>query len=187
MTPTREYEELLRYLNEVLVNEFPSVELLPEHLILAILDNSRCHANLIIDNVLMSESVEYIRQHIQEKLRKNKKPILSDKKGEYSKELYDIIYGAVTEASDNGAKTLGTEYIILAILNPKYKFKIAKELYKAGLQYDYVLSRISDFEETQETENEDRYISNNSNNRIPLKSEIQSKISVSNGESPNII
>ena len=51
------------------------------------------------------------------------------------------------------------------------------------MEYDYVLSKLSDYKDDEKPK---RYINNNSNESIPLKSEITSKISVFDKNSPNI-
>lgn len=187
LTNTREYQNIFDYMQDVLGNEFPTSEYTPEYVILSILDNVRCHANLIMDSVLMSESMEYLRRHYYNELKtKKNKPIIDKKAFSYNKELSDLIKCVAEEAIEHNSTNVGTEHIILALLNKKYNFKSAKELLNAGLQYEYVANKISDFQETKKEEDEKRYINNNSNNRIPLKSEIQAKVSVSNDDTPNI-
>ena len=70
---TQEYQDVFAYMQGVLYNEFPTQEFTPEYLILSILDNARCHANILMDNVLMSESMEYLRMHYYDELKTTKR------------------------------------------------------------------------------------------------------------------
>ena len=187
---TQEYQDVFSYMQNVLGNEFPTTEFTADYLLLSILDNARCHANIIMDNLLMSESMDYLRQHYYSELSsKPRKPILNKKIEKVNKELASILSCAVEEAKNSGAELVGTEHIILALLNPDYSFDASFELLKCGLHYDYVSGQSEDFKEIPKSEDNKRYINNNSNdsnNKIPLKSEIQSKAFVTNGDTPNI-
>lgn len=187
---TQEYQDVFAYMQNVLGNEFPTNEFTPDYLILAILDNARCHANIIMDNVLMSESMDYLRQHYYSDLKsKPRKPIIDKKGDKVDKELASILSCAVEEARNSESELIGTEHIILALLNPNYSFNASRELLKCGLHYDYIIGQSQDFKEKPKLEDNKRYINNNSNDisgKIPLKSEVQSKAFVNNGETPNI-
>ena len=47
-----ELQEVLSYMIDVLVNEFPTEIFTPEYLIVSILDIKKCHANLFLDNYI---------------------------------------------------------------------------------------------------------------------------------------
>lgn len=186
---TQEYQDVFAYMQNVLGNEFPTQEFTPEYIILSMLDNSRCHANMIMDNVLMSESMDYLRQYYYNELKNRpQKPIVNEKGQKVNKELATILSCAIEEAKEFQSPLIGTEHIILALLNPNYSFKTAKELLKCGLHYDYVIGQSQEFKEIPKKEEEQkRYINNNANDtKIPLKSEVHSKAFVNNGETPNI-
>ena len=59
---TIEMSEVYSYMEDKLANEFPTDLLTPEYLMLAILDTRNCHANLILDNCLMSNNLEELRE-----------------------------------------------------------------------------------------------------------------------------
>ena len=59
---TLELNEVMGYMSNTLSNEFPTDILTPEYLILSILDTRNCHANLILDNCLMSNNLEELRK-----------------------------------------------------------------------------------------------------------------------------
>lgn len=187
---TQEFQDVYSYIENVLGNEFPTNEFTADYLILSILDNTKCHANIIMDNLLMSESMDYLRQHFYEELKsKPKKPIFGEKTNKINKEFSLILTVAIEEASNGNSDLVGTEHVILALLNPNYNFSVSGELLKCGLHYDYVSGQSQDFKEDKKSYDNKRYITNNSNeqsNKIPLKSEIQPKAFVNNGETPNI-
>lgn len=188
---SRELDDVLEYMYDVLNNEVPTDEYTAEYLILAILDKPTCHANMIMDNVLMSENMEYLRQHYYDEIKsKKKKPLLSDKKNrKFNNEFKKIIYFSTARAIGMNSITLGTEHILLTLLDTNtHEFKCANELLKSGLHYDYVNNKVDEIEDEDSGEqNKRRYINNNHNEtKIPLKSEIHSTVSVSNGVTPNI-
>jgi hypothetical protein len=71
---TVELEEVLSYMNDTLANEFPTDILTPEYLILSILDTRNCHANLILDNCLMSNNLEELREVYANVIKEHMRP-----------------------------------------------------------------------------------------------------------------
>ena len=185
---TQELKDVLDYIDNVLNNEFPTKEYTPEYLILSILDNPKCHANMIMDNVLMSESMDYLRQHYYGELKnKKRKPIFDNIEKKFDKDLMQLMAYSAKEAALRGTHDVGTEHILLSILNPDYGFKCGMEIMKAGLQYDYVDEKVTDMNLSNTKDSKPRYVANNSNEtRIPLKSEIHSTSFINNGPTPNI-
>ena len=186
---SQELIDVLNYIDEVLNNEFPTNEYTAEYLILSILDNATCHANIIMDNVLMSENMEYLRQYYYDEIKSYKrKPLLDNQEKRFNKELMQLMVCSGKEASARGVSIVGTEHVLLALINRDYEFNCARELLKSGLQYDYVEEKVGEIEEESSNEqNKRRYINNNHNDtKIPLKSEIHAITPVRNGATPNI-
>ena len=186
---SQELIDVLNYIDEVLNNEFPTNEYTAEYLILSILDNATCHANIIMDNVLMSENMEYLRQYYYDEIKSYKrKPLLDNQEKRFNKELMQLMVCSGKEASARGVSIVGTEHVLLALINRDYEFNCARELLKSGLQYDYVEEKVGEIEEESSNEqNKRRYINNNHNDtKIPLKSEIHATTPVRNGATPNI-
>lgn len=186
---TKEYKDVLDYMENVIGNEFPTAEFTPYHLILSIFDSNKCHANIIMDNVLMSDSMDYLRQYYSKEINSlNTKPILQEKKGAYNKELQDILAKADEEAEHAKANEVGSEYIILALLNPNNTYSSSQEMLRCGLHYDYISKQAEVFKEENTKNDSRRYVHNNSktNTKIPLKSEIHSKTFLSTGDTPYI-
>ena len=193
MKKNTEYEDILAYMLDILGNEFPTAEFTPEYIMLAILDNPRCHANLVMDNILMTDTLDYLRNYYAQVIREEpKKPILN-KDVKFDKELSDIINRAEDEAEFLNSTKLGSEHILLSIINPANHFKVGEKLISFGLAYDSICSNCRDFVEETEQKSpkvkkvDNSYISNNhQDTKIPLKSEINSKVFVQNGNTPFI-
>lgn len=194
MEQSTEYKDILTYIVDVLGNEFPTMEFTPEYLMLSILDNPRCHANMIIDNILMSDTLDYLRAYYSDEIKsRNKKPIIDKKKAKFDKELSDIIARADDEAEFISSTKVGSEHMLLSIINPANNFQIAKKLFSFGLSYDSICNNCRDFVERETKpakikEVDDSYINNNhqDTSKIPLKSQINSKTFVQNGNTPYI-
>ena len=193
MEKNTEYKDILAYMLDILGNEFPTAEFTPEYIMLAILDNPRCHANLVMDNILMTDTLDYLRSYYAQVIREEpKKPILN-KDVKFDKELSDIINRAEDEAEFINSTKLGSEHILLSIINPANHFKVGEKLISFGLAYDSICSNCRDFVEETEQKSpkvkkvDNSYISNNhQDTKIPLKSEINSKVFVQNGNTPFI-
>ena len=193
MKKNTEYKDILAYMLDILGNEFPTAEFTPEYIMLAILDNPRCHANLVMDNILMTDTLDYLRNYYAQVIREEpKKPILN-KDVKFDKELSDIINRAEDEAEFLNSTKLGSEHILLSIINPANHFKVGEKLISFGLAYDSICSNCRDFVEETEQKSpkvkkvDNSYISNNHQDaKIPLKSEINSKVFVQNGNTPFI-
>lgn len=193
MKKNTEYKDILAYMLDILGNEFPTAEFTPEYIMLAILDNPRCHANLVMDNILMTDTLDYLRDYYAQVIREEpKKPILN-KDVKFGKELSDIINRAEDEAEFLNSTKLGSEHILLSIINPANHFKVGEKLISFGLAYDSICSNCRDFVDETEQKSpkvkkvDNSYISNNHQDaKIPLKSEINSKVFVQNGNTPFI-
>ena len=197
MEKNTEYTDILAYMLDVLNNEFPTVEFTPEYIMLSILDNPRCHANMIMDNILMTDTLDYLRNYYADVIKgQPKKPILNiTTKLKFNEELTGIYDKAEIEANAMSSSKLGSEHVLLAIMNPSNHFKIAEKLNSLGLSYDSMCNNCRDFEapnteqKTSKVKKSDNsYINNNhqDNGKMPLKSEVNSKVFVQNGNTPFI-
>ena len=197
MEKNTEYTDILAYMLDVLNNEFPTVEFTPEYIMLSILDNPRCHANMIMDNILMTDTLDYLRNYYADVIKgQPKKPILNiTTKFKFNEELTGIYDKAEIEANAMSSSKLGSEHVLLAIMNPSNHFKIAEKLNSLGLSYDSMCNNCRDFEApnteqkmSKVKKSDNSYINNNhqDNGKMPLKSEVNSKVFVQNGNTPFI-
>jgi ATP-dependent Clp protease ATP-binding subunit ClpA len=120
---TIELNGVLDYMSTVLLNEFPTDVLTPEYLILAILDTRDCHANLILDNCLMSNNLDELRKVYVEVIDEHTNPQMKDGNVRFNDELMRILECAKNESEKLNNSQIGTEHVLLAVLNKENNFK----------------------------------------------------------------
>ena len=187
---TIELKEVLDYMSTVLLNEFPTDVLTPEYLILAILDTRDCHANLILDNCLMSNNIEELRKVYVSVIDSHTKPQLKDGNARFNDELMRILDCAKTESEKLNNSQIGTEHVLLAILNKENGFKEENVFGKFMLQYEFIFNKCNlNVEPEEKVKNgklRPKKINKNKgdNGNIPLKSQVNTKtISMSSSDS----
>ena len=190
---TIELNEVLEHMSTVLLNEFPTDVLTPEYLILSILDTRDSHANLILDNCLMSNNIEELRKIYVQVIDGHIKPQLKDGNARYNDELVRILNCACEESDKLNNSQVGTEHVLLAILNIKNGFKEEAIFSKFMLQYDFIYNKCNINTEGQEKPLKpkklvQKKINNNNNQNIPpLKSQVNMKtISMTGGDTSAI-
>ena len=145
---TLELKNVLSYMTDILVNEFPTDVFTPEYLIVSILDTKNCHANLILDNCLMSNNLEELKEIYVSALEKHINPNAKIEKdsseARYNSELVKIIDKAKNEVMKTNAEKIGTEHILLSILNPANEIGIEKVLKTIGLNYSFILNKCTE-------------------------------------------
>ena len=187
---TIELKEVLDYMSTVLLNEFPTDVLTPEYLILAILDTRDCHANLILDNCLMSNNIEELRKVYVSVIDSHTKPQLKDGNARFNDELMRILDCAKTESEKLNNSQIGTEHVLLAILNKENGFKEENVFGKFMLQYEFIFNKCNVNVEPEEKVKNGKLRpkkinkSKGDNGNIPLKSQVNTKtISMSSSDS----
>lgn len=138
---TIELVNILDYMGTVILDEFPTDEFTLEYLILSILDNRDCHANMILDNCLMSDNLEELRKAYVAVLDKHSKPQLKSNNPTYNDEVDKVLTCAEMECEKLSSQEVGTEHILLAILNRDYGFVETDIFEKFKLDYDYIFSK----------------------------------------------
>ena len=179
---TLEFNEVMDYMTSTLYNEFPTDVLTLEYLILAILDNRNCHANMILDNCLMSENIEELRKIYVSVLDKHMKPQLKGDKLAFNDDLIKAMDCAKAEAEKLNCSPIGTEHILLAILNKDNGFAETEVFEKFRLEYHFIFNKCDakPQEKKQEKELKPKKLQakkiSKKNNDIPLKSQVNTKI-----------
>ena len=179
---TLEFNEVMDYMTSTLYNEFPTDVLTLEYLILAILDNRNCHANMILDNCLMSENIEELRKIYVSVLDKHMKPQLKGDKLVFNDDLIKAMDCAKAEAEKLNCSPIGTEHILLAILNKDNGFAETEVFEKFRLEYHFIFNKcdVKPQEKNQEKELKPKKLQakkiSKKNNDIPLKSQVNTKI-----------
>ena len=179
---TQEFNEVMNYMSNTLYNEFPTDTITLEYLILSILDNRNSHANMILDNCLMSDNIEELRKIYVSVLDKHTKPQLKMDNAQFNDELIKAIEESKNEAEKLGSPIIGTEHLLLAILNKENGFSETEVFDKFRLEYDFIFNKChistdnkKQIKETKPKKLQTKKISNKKNN-MPLKSEVNTKI-----------
>ncbi len=179
---TKEFNEVMNYMSNTLYNEFPTDTITLEYLILSILDNRNSHANMILDNCLMSDNIEELRKIYVSVLDKHMKPQLKMDNAQFNDELIKAIEESKNEAEKLGSPIIGTEHLLLAILNKENGFSETEVFDKFRLEYDFIFNKChismdnkKQIKETKPKKLQTKKISNKKNN-MPLKSEVNTKI-----------
>lgn len=181
---TLEFNEMMDYMTSTLFNEFPTNIMTLEYLILSILDIRNCHANMILDNCLMSENIEELRKIYVSALTKHMKPQLKRNSTTFDSELLRAIDCAKTEAEKINSYPIGTEHVLLAILNKENAFSEANIFEKFRLEYNFILNKCNVSASSKQQKKlvktqklQTKKIANKKNDNIPLKSQINTKMS----------
>ena len=181
---TLELNEVISYMSDILLNEFPTDKLTTEYLVLSILDNKNCHANLILDNCLMSNNIEELRKVYVSVIEEHIKPQLKSEEVVFDDELIDVLNAAKYEADKMNIKQIGSEHLLLAILNKDNDFKEEKVFSKFRLEYDFIFDKcninnvaVKEQEKKPSKLKPKKIAKTNANNNIPLKSQINTKVS----------
>lgn len=172
---THELKETLIYMNDILINEFPSNLLTQEYLIASILDNRRCHANLILNNCLMSSNIDELRNIFLSYLKDHSNPLISKTLSipKYDKVLERIINNAEIEKNSLNSKSTGTEHILLSLLNPKNENEKMINIFRnIGIDYSFILSKCDEKDKFTEKIKNALNKQKRMQNILPLKSEI---------------
>ena len=180
-----ELEEVLSYMKDILTNEFPTDVLTIEHLIVSILDTKGCHANMILDNCLMSENMEELREIYVSMLEEDRRPIINaNGERKLSDELSSILDGALREADRTSSQQVGSEHVLLSLLNPQNEFNASMIFSSVGINYDFIFDKTRESKPSSPRLAKRRrgFINNNGGNidlkqnnpgySIPLKSEV---------------
>ncbi len=187
---TIELNGVLDYMSTVLLNEFPTDVLTPEYLILAILDTKDCHANLILDNCLMSNNIEELRRVYVEVIDKHIKPQLKDGNVKFNDELIRILDCAKIESEKLNNSQVGTEHVLLAILNKENNFNEESVFDKFMLQYEFIFNKCNINTQLQDNEPKANKLKpkkiSKARKDIPLKSQVNTKTvaNIASSDSP---
>ena len=173
---SKELQDVILYMSDVLLNEFPTDLFTVEYLIVSILDNKKCHANQILDNCLMTKNIDELKKIYIGWLEANKKPFINIKEITVRNDeiLSNILSNAEKEQSIINSNQIGTEHIFLAMLNPINNcFKVIDVFKSIGLDYHLIMNKCSEKEKEQK---EIKYKPKLPKpNMLPLKSEVNKK------------
>ena len=175
---TNELENILSYIKDTLLKEYPSKEITLQYLITSILYNKNSHANIILDSCLMSYNIEELKNIYTKYLSEHSDKLLNIDINHinYDDEFKHILNVAKIEASlnssDNENIVCGSEHILLALLNKDNPNSIQNVLFEIGLNYEMIISKCEiNHNQTQKT-NKIKKINNIKPISMPQKTNI---------------
>lgn len=143
---TAELADILSYMSDILHIQYPTKYLTTAHLLTAILDNKTCHAYELLDIFVMTKHIDDLKNiylnHLQ-KISENSAQPFEDS-GYFDEEMTAIFEEAENEQHKLSSQLLGSEHVLLAILNEENKHTQLIEVFKnIGVDYNIVLSKCS--------------------------------------------
>lgn len=143
---SKEYKDVINHMTEILTNEFPTNLLTQEYLILSILDKPKCHAYMLLDNCLMTNHIEELRNIFITYLKEHSNNIFQNTNGiPFDNVLQNILEQAEFEKNVLKNTFIGTEHILLAMLNPTYGNVKMQEIFKnIGIDYNFILNKCNE-------------------------------------------
>ena len=181
---SNDLKKILSYMVDVLSKEFPTEVFSVEYLIVSILDNSKSHAYTLLDNCLMTSNLEELKNIYVNwlKLNKSDKNLVVKKDNvDFNEELDRILTNAEKERENLKSILVGSEHVLLSMLNPDNKCEKIQEVFKnMGITYNFIIDKCSETSNKEKTNNAPKKIMKKPS-MLPLKSEInQQGISSSN-------
>lgn len=181
---SNDLKKILSYMVDVLSKEFPTEVFSVEYLIVSILDNSKSHAYTLLDNCLMTSNLEELKNIYVNWLklnRSNKNLTVKKDNVDFNEELDRILTNAEKERENLKSILVGSEHVLLSMLNPDNKCEKIQEVFKnMGITYNFIIDKCSESSNKEKTNNAPKKIMKKPS-MLPLKSEInQQGISSSN-------
>lgn len=171
---TLELNEVISYVNDVLVNEFPKNQITSEYLIMSILDHKNCHANMILDNCMTSNNLEELKKVYTDVLEKHIEPQMFVKERTFDESWNRLVSLAEDESSRMLSEETGTEHVLLAVLNEANNFREKEIFERFGLEYSFIFGKCNIKDEKQDRISP-RIRPMPTNNNLMLKSQVNAK------------
>lgn len=149
---TQELNNIFSYMMDVLTNEFPSRTYGVEYLMAAILDNPNSHAYMMLNACVMSTAISELRNiYIAWLTEHNKTNSYLSTPIEFGLDeaFQRVMTQMELEAINYKGEKIGSEHLLLALLNPITKCDKIIEVFKnMGIEYNFILSKFSEKKKT---------------------------------------
>ena len=142
-----ELQNLFSYIVDVLNVEYPAKKINADYMLVAILDNKKCHAYALLNSCLMSSNINELRNIYGEKLKNNSSPqFYKNKENEiqFDEEMETIFQLARQEFEEMNSPFVGSEHVLLAILNHNSNNGIVDVFKNIGIDYTFIKSKCND-------------------------------------------
>lgn len=142
---TPELQSLFAYIMDILCTEYPPKKINIEYMLVAMLDNSKCHAYELLNSCLTSSSINELREIYSSLLEQNSNSqFYKNQKDEmiFDEALEKIINAAQNEKEILQSPIIGSEHFLLSILNPNNKEETFIDVFKnIGIDYSFLQTK----------------------------------------------
>ena len=177
-----ELQTMFSYIMDTLNVEFPAKKISAEYLIVAMLDNKKTHAYALLNNCLLSSNMNELRNIYVEFLNKNSTPQFyknNDDEIQFDEKMQNIFNNVKTECENLKSINIGSEHILLAILNPKNNMHDIIDVFKnVGIDYSFLYDKCVD----KENKKNDEQKFNKQNALMQLKNNVNTKATTNGGK-----
>lgn len=142
-----ELQNLFSYVVDVLNLEYPTKKIGIDYMIVAMLDNKKTHAYALLNSCLMSSNMNELRNIYGDKLKNNSSPqFYKNNENEiiFDKEMENIIQTAQKEYVEMNSPYVGSEHILLAILNPENNCNAVDIFKNIGVDYSFIRNKCNE-------------------------------------------
>lgn len=138
---TQELQNLIGYM-KTLFSDYPSGRITIEYFILSILEQRKNRAYNLLDSKLTSESMQAIREIYYNEIKKksNKRENAITITSQFDNSLSKLFKCGEKEADKLKCDNVGSEHMLLALLNPENKLPNYGTFETVGISYDFILS-----------------------------------------------
>lgn len=132
-----DFQDLMDYISEVLIQTYPCQYTTVEHLILGMLELKDCHASTILDNILREETIEELIKYYDNLLRTGYK-LHTINKEDNLVNLERFFRCIVKESEKQGNERSDTEHLLLSLVNPENGYSVADKFAQLGVTYKVI-------------------------------------------------
>ena len=172
---TQELQQLFGYIVDILNVEHPSKKITLNYMMLAILDNKKSHAYNLLNNCLMTSNINELRDIYDSILNANATPSFYKNKDEepvFDDEFKKTMMLAKVEQTILNSPIVGSEHILLALLNPENNLTQFIDVFKQmGIDYSFLFNKCT--EKSVKMNNDNKNIK--PNGFLQLKSNVNAK------------
>lgn len=151
-----ELQTMFSYIMDTLNVEYPTKKISVEYLIVAMLDNKKTHAYALLNNCLLSSNMNELRNIYAEFLSKNSTPQFyknNNDEIQFDEKTQNIFNNVKIECDKLKSINVGSEHILLAILNPTNNMTEVIDVFKnVGVDYSFLYDKCSEKESKSKEE-----------------------------------
>lgn len=167
-----EMQQLFVYIMGVLTVEYPTKQITPEYIIVAILDSKKTNAYSLLNSCLLSSNITELRNIYCDFLQKNATQYFftnEEKNLPFDKKMQNVILKTQDEKDKLKSDEMGSEHFLLSILNPNNGCEdIINVFQNMGVNYQFLFDKCLNKAYKQNKENKSL-----KNNIVQIKNNMQ--------------